>query len=236
MSYLFFSIVIPAHNEESYISKTLRRVINQNYPENKFEIIVVENGSTDRTFFKIKQIKYNRIKAYSRKKKGISFAKNFGAGRVNKKSDWIIFLDADTRLEKNSLLEINEYLTDFDSGNLVIGTTKLLPIEKNIIYRFWFWFYDLSHKFLKMSASIQIAKKRYFDKVKYDEKLKSSEDVTLIKKMKKLGKFFYIPTKTVSASARRFQKVGGLRLLFEWAYIGILPYNSKIKRGYDVVR
>jgi len=236
MKHLSFSIVIPAHNEEKYIEKTLKNVLNLDYPQEKFEVIVVENGSTDKTLSKLKKFKSPGLKIFSTKKRGISFAKNFGAKKSSKKSDWIIFLDADALMEKKALSEINQYLVKNSSKNLAIGTTELLPIEKKFEYKFWFWFYDLVHKYMQMSASIQIANKKYFEKVWYDENLPQAEDCALINNLKKFGKFFYIPTKSMLASARRFEKVGSLKLIFGWMLVGLLPSKSKVKKEYEIIR
>jgi len=46
---LFFSIVIPAYNEEKYIGTTLTALKQLEYPPDRFEVIVVDNGSTDGT-------------------------------------------------------------------------------------------------------------------------------------------------------------------------------------------
>ena len=46
---LFFSIVIPAYNEQDYIGKTLSALKELDYPPSRLEVIIVENGSTDRT-------------------------------------------------------------------------------------------------------------------------------------------------------------------------------------------
>jgi glycosyltransferase involved in cell wall biosynthesis len=236
MHYIYFSIIIPAHNEEDYIENTLKHLLNLNYPKKRLEILVVENGSTDKTLLKIKKTKYKLINIYSTKKKGISFAKNLGASKSNKDSEWLIFLDADTLLGKDFLLEINKYLTKNNSKNLAIGTTTILPIEKEKTLRFWFRIYDIIHKLFKMSCSIQIVKKNFFEIVKYDENLLWQEDLALIDSIKKYGKFFYVPTNKAKASARRFKNVGGLKLAFEWAFMRFLPYRFKLKRDYKVIR
>jgi glycosyltransferase involved in cell wall biosynthesis len=47
--YFFFSVVIPAHNEEGYIDKTIISLKEEDYPREKLEVILVENGSEDKT-------------------------------------------------------------------------------------------------------------------------------------------------------------------------------------------
>jgi Glycosyltransferases, probably involved in cell wall biogenesis len=50
-----FSIIIPAKNEEKVLPRLLDRLINQEYDKSKYEIIVVEDGSTDKTYEVCKQ-------------------------------------------------------------------------------------------------------------------------------------------------------------------------------------
>ena len=48
-NYLFFSLVIPAHNEQGYIDKAIQSIIQVDYPKEKLEVIIIENGSEDKT-------------------------------------------------------------------------------------------------------------------------------------------------------------------------------------------
>src|SRR3989344_2814273 len=77
MKKLKISVVIPAYNEEKYIAKTLKSLINQDFPRELFEIIVVNNGSTDKTHqvaekFGVKVIRYNKVQ-------GVSAARDVGS-------------------------------------------------------------------------------------------------------------------------------------------------------------
>lgn len=87
----FFSVVIPLFNKEYYIADTLKSVLNQSY--RNFEIIIVNDGSTDNSYKKVKAINDNRIKLYSTENKGVSHARNFGIKKA--KANLIAFLDAD---------------------------------------------------------------------------------------------------------------------------------------------
>lgn len=86
------SFIIPAHQEEHLISLTIHSIKNNSWREVP-EIIVVENGSTDRTAFIAQEA---GATVYSLKEKSRSLARNFGASQA--RGDWLIFLDADVIL------------------------------------------------------------------------------------------------------------------------------------------
>ncbi len=235
MEYQFYSIVIPAHNEENYIAKTLKHMISLNYPKEKYEIIIVENGSTDKTLLEIKKIKSKFVKVYQIKKRGLSIAKNFGAKKSSKKSKWLIFVDADSIANRNFLTDINFYLTTNSKKNLSVGNVKVLSKEKNFKGRFWFRAVNLLQRLFKYTGGVQIVNKDFFKKIKYDRNLKVAEDMHLIKRLKKEGEFFYIDTEVLTSS-RRVIKRGVLKLTLEYLYIGILPHKIRIKQDYRVIR
>lgn len=87
----FFSIIIPLYNKESFIENTIQSVLDQNFQD--FEIIVVNDGSTDKSEEKLLHFKDFRIKYFSKKNEGVSSARNYGIEKAN--ADFIAFLDAD---------------------------------------------------------------------------------------------------------------------------------------------
>src|SRR5664280_3724401 len=93
---LFFSVIIPAHNEEAYVGKVLTSLKDINYSRDKFEVIVVENGSTDRTNDIIREYAPASFKVVRIAEPGVSRAKNKGIDLISQLSDWAIMLDADT--------------------------------------------------------------------------------------------------------------------------------------------
>lgn len=100
---LFFSIVVPTYNRASYIGKTIRSLLDGNYPA--FEIIVVDDGSTDNTESVVKNLEDSRL-AYVRKTNGErGAARNYGARLA--KGQYINFFDSDDVAYTNHLQEAN---------------------------------------------------------------------------------------------------------------------------------
>lgn len=99
MDNVMISIVLPAYNAEKYIDNSVNSVINQTYKN--WELIIVENGSTDNTTKKcLKYLTDERIKLVH-SSKGVSEARNKGIETA--KGEWLVFLDADDVLLENSL-------------------------------------------------------------------------------------------------------------------------------------
>lgn len=106
-----FSLIIPAYNVEKYIKKCLDSVLNQTY--NNYEIIIVNDGSTDNTSKILESYKSNKkIKIINQENKGLSNARNTGVS--NAKGDYILFIDSDDFIEKELLEILNKTIKDED--------------------------------------------------------------------------------------------------------------------------
>jgi len=108
------SIIIPVYNSAKYINRALESIYNQTYKN--FEVIIVNDGSTDKTLDIINKNKnFNKIKIINQKNSGSTAARNKGAEIAN--GDWLAFLDSDDYWLSNKLDEqlklANE--NDFDA-------------------------------------------------------------------------------------------------------------------------
>lgn len=231
---LRFSIIIPAHDEESYIERTLEHVTALSYPKDAYEVLVVENGSRDRTFEIAKSFEGPNLHVL-KSEKGVSKAKNLGIDRASPASDWIVFLDADTVLEKEFLLELDDFLREPHHG-YTVGTTSVRPLTGTLNAVLWFKFYDLGHRLTKASYSIKLVKRSLFPPLRFDETLTLAEDLRMIAEARKYGTFFFLPTRTVFTSTRRFDKEGWWKIFFSWTFGAILPRSLQQQMTYKVIR
>ncbi len=231
----FFSIVIPAHNEEKIIEKTLTSLKKIDYPPKKYEVVVIENGSSDQTYKKAKKFESNNFRIYASRKRGVSRARNLGINKASPELDWCIVMDADTFLKPNFLKELNRYINRHP--NVHFGTTTILPFPKNLASRFWFFHRNVTDCLGKCLHVIHIIKKDILFKEKYDEELHLWEDQKYARALARHGKYFFMRTKNVLTSARRFEKVGWIKMFFINIYYGnILPEKIRKRRDWKVIR
>jgi len=204
----YISIIIPAHNEEKYILHTLDSLKEQSYPH--FETIVVTNGCTDKTEELIK--KQGSLVHLSLPIPNVSRARNHGAAKA--KGSILLFLDADTKLEKDALQKVATSFTK----EFAVGTTKVLPDEKKIRYNLAMKFKNLytKTKLYKGCSGVLICQRDIFDKVNgYDSNLHVKEQRKLIEKMCEHGKYTCINTYAIT-SMRRFKEWGLTKATLFW--------------------
>lgn len=141
------SVLIPAYNETKTIAKCLKSVLNLDYPANKLEVIVVDNGSTDNTPKIVERIMrvHRRVKRKAKlkliklPKPGKVDALNTGLKQA--KGEIIGVLDGDTFVAKSCLKEMVGFFDDENVGAVtnhirVANASGLLGILQNIEYIF----------------------------------------------------------------------------------------------------
>lgn len=122
------SIIIPAYNKEKSISTTIESVISSAKTVS-YEIIIVNDGSTDRTSEVVRQYDSHNIKLVNQFNQGVSAARNRGV--IEAKGRWIMFLDADDVLSENLFQNIKNYFAT--TADLIIGNFYIINDKGNKI-------------------------------------------------------------------------------------------------------
>jgi glycosyltransferase involved in cell wall biosynthesis len=213
----FVSVVIPAYNEEKYIEKTLQCIAKQTYKH--FEIIVVDNNSTDRTPAIAKQYGATVLQE---QKQGHVFALNSGMSHA--KGDIIAVTDADTIPPPSWLATIVNALTDDEvigvTGSAIVSTGSQ---SANRLLSGLYSMFMTGHMLLgkpHMNGFSFAVKKKYFSKVGgLDLNYQISSDVDLGIRLNKLGKVLFVKELSVITSTRRWTKnPTGVLLKYAQAY------------------
>ena len=96
---MFFSIIIPTFNREKLITRSITSILSQTFSD--FEIIIVDDGSTDNTKTVVESLKDDRIRYFKTENFGVAHARNFGS--MNAVGQYVGFLDSDDILKENHL-------------------------------------------------------------------------------------------------------------------------------------
>jgi glycosyltransferase involved in cell wall biosynthesis len=141
MKKVFFSVIIPTFNRANILKSTIRSVLVQSYQD--FEIIVVDDGSTDSTKKVVDGIEDDRLIYIYQDNAERSAARNNGI--KNSSGKWICFLDSDDSFKKNHLMtfyenicndkkngqDIELYFTSQETRNTFNNTTNILKTDFN---------------------------------------------------------------------------------------------------------
>ena len=120
-SHLKFSLIIPVYNVEAYLTTCIESCEKQDIPQSEYELIVVNDGSTDSSLSIIEQLsaKYSNISVISQINKGLSGARNTGIKNIS--GEYVWFIDSDDFISENVLGGLYFCLKEFDLEILHIG-------------------------------------------------------------------------------------------------------------------
>jgi cellulose synthase/poly-beta-1,6-N-acetylglucosamine synthase-like glycosyltransferase len=119
------SIILPAYNEGKYLSACLKTIMEVNYPKDKLDVIVVDDGSTDDTHSIAKSFEGRGVplRTFTKKNGGKGAALNFGIKKA--KGELVATMDADSYLTKSTLRELVPYFDDLE----VMAVTPAIKIR-----------------------------------------------------------------------------------------------------------
>jgi glycosyltransferase involved in cell wall biosynthesis len=180
-----FSVIIPLYNKANYVAKAVNSVLNQTFAE--FELIIVNDGSTDNGLEIVGAIHDDRIRIINQKNAGVSTARNNGV--KNARFDYVAFLDADDWWNNMFLQEIEVLIRKYPEAalfasnfNHVIKEKEISRIKISDIEDGYINYFDL---FLKISDSpvcssaVCIKKQCFLNENGFKTNLKNMEDFDL---------------------------------------------------------
>lgn len=182
---IYFSVIIPLFNKEKFIEATLRSVLEQSFTN--FEIIIINDGSTDSSAEIIKKFTNPRIRYFSKENEGVSAARNFGVEQAQGK--FIAFLDADDYWYPGFLEEMFNNMKKYPaqkvfSAAIEIETHKsVFPAQYSItktndseIVNY----FSASSKETVICTSCAVFNKSIFEEIgNFDTQIKSGQDTDL---------------------------------------------------------
>ena len=233
------SLIIPAYNEEKYIKDCLLSI--QKHGEGLFEVIVINNASTDATASIVKEFK--NIKLVNENKKGLPFARNRGLAEAN--GEIVAFIDADTKIPKGWVKKIEKAFKKNDKLVSISGPYVYydLPLfHKSLVWMYWI---ILGHPTYLITGYMAIlgnfaAKKSALEKIGgFDEKiLFYGDDTDISKRLHKIGKVKFSQRLYMLTSARRLKNEGIIKTALKYVinFLWIAFKNKPKTNKYSNIR
>ncbi|MEK7662436.1 MAG: glycosyltransferase family 2 protein [Patescibacteria group bacterium] len=184
------TIIVPCFNEEKTLAKTIDSLLSLDYPKDKLNITIVDDGSTDGTWKEAKKFENkNGVRLFRKENGGKHTALNYALAHIN--TDLVGCLDADSFVEKDTLTKIVKYFED----NEVMAVTpaikiynpkRAIELMQNAEYNLGIFF----KKMLGMIDAIQVTpgpfsvfRKKVFDNLGPYRKAHNTEDLELAFRM-----------------------------------------------------
>ncbi|HLD31364.1 MAG TPA: glycosyltransferase family 2 protein [Patescibacteria group bacterium] len=229
-----FSIIIPAHDEEEYIVACIQAAKHLNYPADDYEIVVVDNNSQDRTLSLAQEL---GVWVVSEKRLGVGWARRTGTEIAQ--GDYILQIDADTRLPANYLVEVEKRFAQ-DKQLVCLGGQMIYydtGIGINFIrffihYLLWFFARVVSGGQVgPMGNNMTFRKKDYQQTTGFDPQLRYGEDSDLCRKLARLGRIKLDMSLKCFVSGRRYRLnryLGRYFFNFLCLCVGRRPYHNEL--------
>ena len=212
------SLVIPAYNEEGYISNCLEAVRKNG--DGIFEIIVVNNASTDNTESILHA--FTEVRVVSETKKGLTKARQ--RGFLEARGDIIGFIDADTKMPKGWVeVVLHSFKKD---PNTVCVSGPYIYYDMSIFGKIVVWLYWLLlawpayffTKYMAVGGNFAVRKSALESIGGFDQKINFyGEDTDIARRLHKIGKVKFLRRLYMYTSARRLNGEG--IIITAWRYV-----------------
>jgi glycosyltransferase involved in cell wall biosynthesis len=241
---IFFSVIIPTYNRGELVTKTINSVLSQQDVD--FELLIVDDGSTDNTRQIIEKISQtdDRIKYFYQENSERAVARNFGAKQSS--GQFLIFLDSDDCFIDNyHLLKIKNVIDDQTEKDVFYftGATINSNNQTSVLTR------EISDKelfsidffiFESVIPARVCLPKLFFDKFSFDSRCIVVEDTVLWTQLLQCYKVKYIPIFSVEYNLHDgnsvninkqnayYKRLKGLKVLYNKLPVGkLIPFKSR---------
>lgn len=217
------SIIVPVYNTEKYLKTCLDSLVNQNYDKDKYEIIAINDCSTDNSLSILNDYrrKYKNIIVYDFKKNhGVSYARNSAIKKSN--GEYLMFCDSDDRYDYNAIKTLIDSARKYNA-DFVMADYFISKGNKNIAVNSSNYFSEtiISKKeiisYMTLTSCSKLIKRELFinNKVFYPEDLKKCEELPVIpvlaykanKAISISHNLYYYVQRSDSASNERYKDI-----------------------------
>ena len=186
-----FSIIMPTYNRRNMIDPVIERVLKQSYQ--KFELIIIDDGSEDGTFDYLKnrycrEIESGKIKLFNTNHDGVCKARNIGLKEAN--NDWIAYVDSDNIVIGDFLRTFCMAISENPDIRLFYGKTRRVRSDR-VIGRTFDYSKLVKKNFIDLGTFVH-HKSVYNENGGFDENMTRLVDWDLIARYTERNKVFFI--------------------------------------------
>jgi len=180
-----FSIIIPARNEEMNIGNCLDSINAMNFDADRFEVLLIDNGSTDGT---VEVVRNKGARVFVKPDATISALRNFGASQAE--GEVLAFIDADCTVASDWLSEASRYLGNQEVS--CFGGPPGIPADATWVQKAWFKVREKKEQVEEVewleSMNMFIPRQIFFSSEGFNEKLVTCEDYDLSLRLRRFGR------------------------------------------------
>lgn len=204
------TVIIPLYNRENYINRTLRSVFNQSLDKNLYDVIIVDDNSTDKSLSAISSYMDDIILIQNKKNYGLP--KSLNIGIKNTKTRYFVRIDSDDFVNEHFLLILLQAILNNENFKAVACDYFLVDENEAIMKR-------ISSKINPIGCGIIFERDAFIDLGLYNETFVVNEEVELMNRFIKKYKLLNIP---FPLYRYRMHKNN-------------LTKNTKLKKKYDLM-
>ncbi|WP_036186345.1 glycosyltransferase [Marinimicrobium agarilyticum] len=227
---MMVSFVIPAYNEKDYIKSSVGSIYSCCKGVFPFEIVVVNNGSTDNTLKILKETQYDSLRVEDLKQRvTISSARNIGWKKTS--GEIIAFIDADVLITKEWAQRLSSRLSEIRNNPMQLTGCRY-KLSKNPSWVELCWFDYFEEETTYINGGNIITTKRALSLLRgFDENLETGEDVDLCRRARKKGLSVNIDNKLFTHHEGNPQNLKSFFLREQWHGIGDVTSLSRFIRS-----
>ena len=181
---MLVSVIITSYNYARYIERAIRSALNQSMPAVTFEVIVVDDCSTDESHFILENYKDEIRMLKMEKNSGLSAARNAGIKKA--KGQFVVFLDADDYIHADLIKVLSVFLTENNRLDAV-------AVDYYLVNEFGDHIEWVNSNEKPIACGIMFRKDLLFDIGLYDESFRAREEEDLRKRFLAKHTIFHIP-------------------------------------------
>lgn len=181
---ILISVLIPVYNKKKSLRRTVDSVLNQTYTD--FELLVIDDGSTDGSMEVLRDIQDNRLRCFRKENTGVSDTRNFGMRKAQGKV--VAFLDGDDLWTPLYLERLHDMIVRFPDCGLYMQNSMDIPVsqvgtiksnaEQKEIQRYENWEHYFGYRHFKTSA-LSVNREHALSLGGFDSTLTIGEDLDL---------------------------------------------------------